>query len=53
LLERDFDVLAIRVGRHTHHRNEGSQRAIKRLGAQRDGVLRSPWRGLRRPSRGC
>jgi RimJ/RimL family protein N-acetyltransferase len=42
LLERAFDVLgAIRVGWHTHHRNERSQRAIERLGARRDGVLRS------------
>ena len=32
LLERDFDVLAIRVGRHSHHRTR---------------VERS-WRGLRR-----
>ncbi|MEV0406162.1 GNAT family N-acetyltransferase [Actinoallomurus sp. NPDC050550] len=42
LLERAFDVLgANRVGWHTHHRNERSQRAIERLGAQREGVLRS------------
>ncbi|MGI5228701.1 GNAT family N-acetyltransferase [Actinoallomurus sp. CA-142502] len=42
LLERAFDVLgAIRVGWHTHHRNERSQRAIERLGARREGVLRS------------
>jgi N-acetyltransferase len=42
LLERAFDVLgAIRVGWHTHHRNERAQRAIERLGARRDGVLRS------------
>ncbi|MEV5708907.1 GNAT family protein [Actinoallomurus sp. NPDC052274] len=42
LLERAFDVLgAIRVGWHTHHRNERSQRAIERLGAHREGVLRS------------
>jgi RimJ/RimL family protein N-acetyltransferase len=41
LLERAFDVLgAIRVGWHTHHRNERSQRAIERLGARREGVLR-------------
>ncbi|MCO5997937.1 GNAT family N-acetyltransferase [Actinoallomurus rhizosphaericola] len=42
LLERAFDVLgALRVGWHTHHRNERSQRAIERLGARREGVLRS------------
>lgn len=42
LLERAFEVLgAIRVGWHTHHRNERSQRAIERLGARREGVLRS------------
>ncbi|GAA4602574.1 GNAT family protein [Actinoallomurus liliacearum] len=42
LLERAFDGLgAIRVGWHTHHRNERSQRAIERLGAHREGVLRS------------
>ncbi|WP_433175078.1 GNAT family N-acetyltransferase [Actinoallomurus sp. CA-150999] len=42
LLERAFNVLgAGRVGWHTHHRNERSQRAIERLGAQREGVLRS------------
>ncbi|MCW2901086.1 MAG: family N-acetyltransferase [Streptosporangiaceae bacterium] len=41
LLERAFEVLgAIRVGWWTHHRNERSQRAIERLGARRDGVLR-------------
>lgn len=42
LLERAFDTLgAIRVGWHTHCRNERSQRAIERLGARREGVLRS------------
>jgi RimJ/RimL family protein N-acetyltransferase len=42
LLERAFEVLgSIRVGWHTHHRNERSQRAIERLGARREGVLRS------------
>jgi RimJ/RimL family protein N-acetyltransferase len=29
------------VGWHPHHRNERSQRAIERLGARREGVLRS------------
>ncbi|GAB3581917.1 GNAT family protein [Amycolatopsis endophytica] len=42
LLERAFDVLgAHRVTWHTDHRNEKSQRAIERLGATREGVLRS------------
>lgn len=42
LLERAFDQLgAVRVGWHTHSRNTRSQRAIERLGAQREGVLRS------------
>ena len=42
LLERAFDTLGvIRVGWMTHHRNLRSQRAIERLGAQRDGVLRN------------
>jgi len=42
LLTRAFDVLgAIRVGWQTDHRNERSQRAIERLGATREGVLRA------------
>lgn len=41
LLGRAFDDLgAVRVTWHTDHRNERSQRAIERLGAQREGVLR-------------
>ncbi|NIH78098.1 GNAT family N-acetyltransferase [Amycolatopsis viridis] len=42
LLERAFDVLgAVRVTWHTDHGNERSQRAIERLGAAREGVLRA------------
>ena len=42
LLERAFDALGvIRVGWTTHHGNLRSQRAIERLGARRDGVLRN------------
>jgi len=42
LLERAFDTLGvIRVGWMTHHANLRSQRAIERLGAKRDGVLRN------------
>lgn len=41
LLERAFDELgALRVAWWTHHRNERSQRAIERLGARHEGVLR-------------
>ncbi|MEV4415629.1 bifunctional pyridoxamine 5'-phosphate oxidase family protein/GNAT family N-acetyltransferase [Catellatospora sp. NPDC049609] len=41
LLERAFDVLGCeRVEWHTDHRNERSQAAIARLGAQREGVHR-------------
>ncbi|MFD5099141.1 GNAT family N-acetyltransferase [Streptomyces albidochromogenes] len=41
LLGRAFDDLrARRVTWHTDHRNERSQRAIERLGARREGVLR-------------
>lgn len=41
LLERAFDTLgAERVFWYTDIRNERSQRAIERLGATRDGVLR-------------
>jgi uncharacterized protein len=41
LLRRTFDELgAVRVVWHTDIRNERSQRAIERLGAQREGVLR-------------
>jgi RimJ/RimL family protein N-acetyltransferase len=35
------NCLAHRVGWHTDIRNERSQRAIERLGAQREGVLRA------------
>ena len=35
------DLAAISVAFHTHHRNFASQRAIERLGAVRDGVLRN------------
>ena len=42
LMERAFDTLGvIRVGWMTHHENLRSQRAIERLGAKRDGVLRN------------
>ncbi|WP_433267483.1 GNAT family N-acetyltransferase [Actinosynnema sp. CS-041913] len=42
LLTRAFEVLgAHRVGWHTDARNERSQRAIERLGATREGVLRA------------
>ena len=42
LMERAFDTLdVIRVGWMTHHENLRSQRAIERLGARRDGVLRN------------
>ena len=42
LLTHAFDHLgALRVAWHTDHRNERSQRAIERLGARREGVLRS------------
>ncbi|ACU34232.1 GNAT family N-acetyltransferase [Actinosynnema pretiosum subsp. pretiosum] len=42
LLTRAFDGLgALRVGWHTDIRNERSQRAIARLGATREGVLRA------------
>ena len=41
LLERAFDELgSVRVVWHTDIRNERSQRAIERLGARREGVLR-------------
>ncbi|MER5266185.1 GNAT family protein [Actinosynnema sp. NPDC002837] len=41
LLRRAFEDLgALRVGWHTDLRNERSQRAIERLGATREGVLR-------------
>nr|BFE62681.1 hypothetical protein GCM10020063_072070 [Dactylosporangium thailandense] len=42
MLRHAFDTLgALRVEWHTDVRNERSQRAIERLGAQREGVLRS------------
>ncbi|MGW5050611.1 GNAT family N-acetyltransferase [Actinokineospora sp. NPDC004072] len=41
LMAHAFDTLgALRVGWHTDHRNERSQRAIERLGARREGVMR-------------
>ncbi|MGH3241285.1 MAG: GNAT family N-acetyltransferase [Spirillospora sp.] len=41
LMERAFDVLgAIRVGWHTHVRNDRSRAAIERLGASFEGVQR-------------
>jgi RimJ/RimL family protein N-acetyltransferase len=47
------DLGAIRVGLKTDSRNERSQRAIERLGAQREGVLRQHmvlWTGILRDS---
>ncbi|MFG2036909.1 bifunctional pyridoxamine 5'-phosphate oxidase family protein/GNAT family N-acetyltransferase [Dactylosporangium sp. NPDC048998] len=42
LLRHAFDTLgALRVEWHTDVRNERSQRAIERLGAQREGILRA------------
>lgn len=42
LMAHAFDALgALRVGWHTDIRNERSQRAIERLGARREGVLRA------------
>jgi RimJ/RimL family protein N-acetyltransferase len=42
LLRHAFESLnCVAVEFHTDHRNLDSQRAIKRLGAQRDGVLRA------------
>ncbi|MDL4776168.1 MULTISPECIES: GNAT family N-acetyltransferase [Thermomonosporaceae] len=42
LMERAFEGLgAIRVGWHTHHRNERSRRAIERLGASFEGIHRN------------
>lgn len=51
LLARAFDCGAQRVELKTHHLNLRSQRAITRLGAVREGVLRShyaTWTGARR-----
>ncbi|MCH8490578.1 MAG: GNAT family N-acetyltransferase, partial [Oceanicaulis sp.] len=51
LLARAFDCGAQRVELKTHHMNQRSQRAITRLGAVREGVLRShyaTWTGQRR-----
>lgn len=51
LLARAFDCGAQRVELKTHHLNLRSQRAIARLGAVREGVLRShyaTWTGARR-----
>ncbi|MFC5436581.1 GNAT family N-acetyltransferase [Rhodanobacter umsongensis] len=42
LLEHAFETLqCVAVAFHTDERNENSQRAIERLGAQREGVLRA------------
>ncbi|MEO8988415.1 MAG: GNAT family protein [Rhodanobacter sp.] len=42
LLEHAFDTLGcVAVALHTDEQNEDSQRAIERLGAQREGVLRA------------
>ena len=42
LLEHAFDTLGcVAVAFHTDEQNEDSQRAIERLGAQREGVLRA------------
>ncbi|MBT2143819.1 MULTISPECIES: GNAT family protein [unclassified Rhodanobacter] len=42
LLEHAFETLGcVAVAFHTDERNEDSQRAIERLGAQREGVLRA------------
>ncbi|TAL90987.1 MAG: N-acetyltransferase [Rhodanobacter sp.] len=42
LLEHAFDTLGcVAVAFHTDERNEDSQRAIERLGAQREGILRA------------
>jgi len=42
LLEHAFEALdCVAVAFHTDERNEDSQRAIERLGAQREGVLRA------------
>lgn len=51
LLAQAFDCGAQRVELKTHHLNQRSQRAIARLGAVREGVLRShyaTWTGQRR-----
>jgi len=51
LLARTFACGAQRVELKTHHLNQRSQRAIARLGAVREGVLRShyaTWTGQRR-----
>jgi RimJ/RimL family protein N-acetyltransferase len=51
LLARAFACGAERVELKTHHLNQRSQRAIARLGAVREGVLRShyaTWKGERR-----
>jgi len=42
LMERAFEELdALRVGWWTHHNNMRSQRAIERLGASREGLIRN------------
>lgn len=51
MLERAFEAGAERVELKTHGRNERSQRAMEKLGAVREGVLRSQmntWTGERR-----
>ena len=40
MLDRAFDCRAERVELKTHHRNERSQRAMEKMGATREGVLR-------------
>ena len=54
MLRHAFDDLgALRVCLKTDHRNERSQRAIERIGAQREGVLRNhriAWDGVNRHS---
>ena len=45
LLEHAFDTLGcVAVAFHTDEQNEDSQRAIERLGAQREGILRAHMR---------
>lgn len=51
MLGRAFEAGALRVELKTHGRNERSQRAMTRMGAVREGTLRShmqTWRGNRR-----
>lgn len=51
LMSRAFDAGALRVELKTHHLNQRSQRAMEKMGAVREGVLRShrwSWTGERR-----